>query len=545
MDRMKFERFATRRAKRQLGIWLLVTVLVFGVGAWWNAAGASSSPLAMPLPVVDRSEPSPTASSALSVAHEFQAATTAREIVGQGVVAVTVLDANGRAIPRIEVIVSWPRRSRMVRGSWSASSPPRIDLEARSVAEPSPRSVTESVRGITDADGRWRTPALERCTCDVHLTVDSSVGKSVLVDNEQVDVVLQLPPDEVCVRVAAERDGEPFHGLVNFLHAQDGLTACSVTTEPPEPRLAIVASGQYRLEVLAADQPLGVLGRRELSVPAYAGQIDVTVAVDGARAEIRARRASEPCQRFEVHVEESRPDPQQRPRRRKTAKGGLAVFEDLTPGEWSACIEGPDVVRAVHAFTIAAGDRRVEVDVSLEPAGTIELVLRSSTGSWFPPELVPPLTGRGKRFECVDLGKVSFGAAPSRGIGYLAVPIGPVELVCSDTIASESISFLPFDPPRAVALDVVRSHHQLMVDIIGRARVQLFAAEASGRQDPTATLEVFAGALRVQPIVVPLHGGWLAYLPPGDYRAVVTKAGTTREHMVRVERRSLELRLRP
>ena len=85
----------------------------------------------------------------------------------------------------------------------------------------------------------------------------------------------------------------------------------------------------------------------------------------------------------------------------------------------------------------------------------------------------------------------------------------------------------------------------LTVDVVRRARVELVAASASGREDATAKLSLFAGPRRVRAPEPGRSSQWSGWLPPGDYRAVIERGSARREHDFVVLRSDVRLRLRP
>jgi len=78
-----------------------------------------------------------------------------------------------------------------------------------------------------------------------------------------------------------------------------------------------------------------------------------------------------------------------------------------------------------------------------------------------------------------------------------------------------------------------------------RALVDLRACEAGGREQFSATIEVFAGEQRVRSHEVNGCQRFRSHLPPGDYRVQIDRGGVLREHALVVGRDDIHLRLRP
>ena len=78
-----------------------------------------------------------------------------------------------------------------------------------------------------------------------------------------------------------------------------------------------------------------------------------------------------------------------------------------------------------------------------------------------------------------------------------------------------------------------------------RAMVDLRACEANGREQFDAKISVFAGDQQVRSHKVRGSQRFLSFVPPGDYRVVIDRKGTVREHSLVVARQDVRLRLRP
>jgi len=164
---------------------------------------------------------------------------------------------------------------------------------------------------------------------------------------------------------------------------------------------------------------------------------------------------------------------------------------------------------------------------------------------------LPPLRCGAREIPCGDIGKDLVPRRDHTVPGFAGVPPGPAEWPLVDREVDGAVQFVMFEPLPAPRLEVVgRGQNVLTVCVEPRAFVDLVACHRGGMEAPFARIRVFRGERRVVPIGEPDRSRWQAFLPPGEYRVEIEYGaagdapGERREHVLFVQHRDVNLRLR-
>lgn len=392
------------------------------------------------------------------------------------------------------------------------------------------------MRVTTEADGAFAFADLPPGAFVIRTWIHSLDVTLELAAGEQREVELRLRPDEVLLLGSVTSHGRPLVGCHVLFDAGDPMR-----TDKAGRFFRIGPACELGLRLLSSHSAVGERDHLELasvtlplqSAPArYLWSIDIPT----SRVELALMPAGLPAMaklQFELRGLLG-DDPEPRQLVFAAANGRSVVCEDLPPGRWSVRPRAPTLgdVTPIE-FDNRDGPAEMSMSFDVSPMGHVRLVARDARGRelLIPADLMPPLCD-GARELAATLGGDASGSVRDAGLGYYGVPAGVYQLVCEDEEAADgALRFLPFDPlpPRQVHVEVLcEAIVELQVE--PRALVELRATEGFGREEPFASIAVFAGERAVQVWQAPRPSRWRGYLPPGAYRAVVTgKAGERTE----------------
>ncbi len=385
------------------------------------------------------------------------------------------------------------------------------------------------------AAGTWTLRCHELPSCAEVCTL--AVG-------EVREVELRMPSDHAIVTGVLRRGGvtrDDFHIEVLRGKSQLSTNACSkagLTT--------MLAAGTYELRTwMPALGPSAWYSRHTLVVPPGVPRVHFDYEVGGTDIEVVVRGTAV-VGRDEVGIDVNGAglDNAADVYTAHASKVGETTRFVLPPGNWRIAASGPGIAALPeHRVGIDVGTPPIRIEHMAVPGANVRLELCDVHGRRFTPapELMPVLRAAGMERPCM------LGANGKRGqpIVYTSVPLGAATLGFEDREADGVRTFLPFAPQ--AALDVVVGTEGAVVPLTvqRRAFVDLRACEASGREDFAACILVFAGTVRVRGRDDPAAQRWAGWLPPGEYRVAIERAGVTRERIVTVGETDLTLRLRP
>jgi hypothetical protein len=308
-----------------------------------------------------------------------------------------------------------------------------------------------------------------------------------------------------------------------------------------------VPPGAYEVQVFTDVWPVAPIGVHAVVVP-HAARTTWRLAVAATDLEVVVHDADgNPAAAFTARLDGVLAGNGERAVREFAGRQGRAAFERIPAGRWTVAVRSAGFVAPPPRELVTQGSiPRERVDFLVAPATVVPLVLQRPDGSpWrLDPALLPWLDVGDQHVPCTALGDGERGARVP--IGYAGVPIGRAVLRLQDREQGGEHVFLPFDPLPERHCEVRPGQPApLVLDVVPRAFVDLRACEASGREDFTARLQVFAGQRAVCRQPEDKAYRWAAHLPPGDYRVTVERPGHFREHALCVDRADVTLRLRP
>lgn len=321
----------------------------------------------------------------------------------------------------------------------------------------------------------------------------------------------------------------------------------------------LLSPGSYVVRVWnsAADRVDGegrlVVAERELAVPAGAVSVPCDLDVPDLRIAVRAEGAGDgPIAGLQFEVQRAADPERAATQLRQGAAGGrVAEFGNLGLGEWTVVAHAPSLlpVEPVRCELSAAAPQ-ASVVLPVQLGGVVRLVPRTRVETAFltPPAVPVLVTSRGNELPGGTLRSDSRGLALTNdgSFGFAGVPVGRAELRVLDHTTAERVTFLPFEPLPAVAIDVQPGdHNRIELDLQRRAVVKLRVVDAVGRDDLAVTkLTVFAGERVVQGEATRTTR-WRSPLPAGDYRVEIERPTGNRRERLQVGQQDLELILRP
>lgn len=379
-----------------------------------------------------------------------------------------------------------------------------------------------------------------------------SVGATLGVAAEEFDLAAGEPRHCAFVVPGVLVDGSVHAGaaavpFARYIVHRAGEEQCRGRADAHGTFTLAVPPGAYEVQVLTDVWPVAPIGVHAVVVPA-AARTTWRLAVAATDLEVVVHDADgNPAAAFTARLDGVLAGNGERAVREFAGRQGRAAFERIPAGRWTVAVRSPGFVAPPPRELVTQGAiPRERVDFLVAPATVVPLVLQRPDGSpWrLDPALLPWLDVGDQHVPCTALGDGERGArAP---IGYAGVPIGRAVLRLQDREQGGEHVFLPFDPLPDQRCDVqLGLPASLVFDVVPRAFVDLRACEASGREDFTARLQVFAGQRAVCRQPDDKAYRWAAHLPPGDYRVTVERPGHFREHALRVDRADVTLRLRP
>ena len=310
-----------------------------------------------------------------------------------------------------------------------------------------------------------------------------------------------------------------------------------------------LAPGTYEVRVQSDIWPVAPLGEHTLVVPPGVVRTTWRLTAAGTDLEVLVRDPDgNAASGFVVRLDGVLAANHERAVREFHGTDGRAVFEQIPEGAWQVSIRVAEFVAPPPQELVTRRSMpRERLLFSVTPAGIVPLVLLRPDRTPFrvDPELLPWLRVGDQHLPCVAF-VAAEGTALPKQIGYLGVPPGRASLTLADVTNADGIEYLPFEPAPTLTFDVVRgATPPLQVTVMPRAEVDLRGCETGGREDVGARVQVFAGDREVRGRLRLPAQRWLGWLPPGDYRVVVTRPSGAREHALRVDRADVQLRLRP
>jgi hypothetical protein len=447
---------------------------------------------------------------------------------GTGGIAGVVSDAFGVPAPRVGLILQRPQ-----------------PVRARRLVLDRPLDLPATWGLVSDAEGAFAQGGLDPGDYTLDVT-GADLTQVLRVEPDAVtSVSLHLPRGKVLTTGCIVRGGKraPAHVRVGvnygFADADGWIT---MLLPPGRHLLEVMRTGSEQVREL-------VLGRHELFVPEDTGTLRYEFPLRGADVVAAAESAAGPHRHQVALIVTGTPELGGEPVSMRSAGAeGTAGLPNVPPGRWQAVMLGTHLQRTEpQSFEIGADTEHVALSFAAVAGATVFLVLRTADGR--PPKLpfaaLPRLATTAGPIAAEDLRGV-LGAPAHTKAGYLGVPAGAAELLASDPEPDGEVTFLGVEVPAGVSLLVrPQSNEILTVDVVPRPRVELVAADASGREDSTARLSLFAGARRVRAPVPGRGSQWHGWLPTGSYRVVIERGSARRDHEFAVGRSDVRLRLRP
>jgi hypothetical protein len=218
----------------------------------------------------------------------------------------------------------------------------------------------------------------------------------------------------------------------------------------------------------------------------------------------------------------------------------------LPAGRWRATVTIADFRVEPRDFVTGLDDGRQVLSLAALPAASLLLTLRPSSPFFPAPaaDRMPALVVDGRAVTCKVLRIERRGQAPP-AFAYWGVPPGKATLCFQDRIDGDELVVLPFEPIAPVTIDLALGRNEVAVDVVPRAFVNLCGCDESGMEMSTAVLTVWVDGHRVRNRDATTPQRWLGWLPPGVHRVVIDRKGTSREHVLRVDRTNVSERYRP
>jgi len=409
-------------------------------------------------------------------------------------------------------------------------------------------------RVAADEEGAYAFKVVEAGEYELATDPYGLVSKKLTLEVDQrIDFDLRLPDSFVATTGRLIRGGKPQKMLQLWRRRDDDEWQRSSANEV------------YRIVLPAGPNTMGVVNRSSLTrpdlpsvehvlhIPSGVALFDWTILVPASDLHVTVHdKMGLAVEDAKVTIRYLSDGVGEHTVSRPTAAKGC-WFSFLAAGKYEVSVQGEELVDVpVQEITIAQVDRREHLHFVTPRAVTVRLLLRHGRRELrsMPPANMPLLRGVDHQGQPHDYSYErksgsSWDRARERA-GYFGVPPGEVTVVAEDQLIDREWRYLGFD---AVGEHVVHAAaaapNTLELSVIPRARVDLRACHKSGREQLSASIEVFAGEHRV-------HNGadggcqrFFSYLPPGDYRIVVDRGGDKREHALRVDRRDIRLRLRP
>ncbi|HEX5050357.1 MAG TPA: carboxypeptidase-like regulatory domain-containing protein [Planctomycetota bacterium] len=523
---------------------LAAAALAIGAAAWWLWL-SSGAPIAPPAPQDAALAADVSLSPAPAGGEQAAPASVRVERPAPGITG-TAADAVGAAL-----------------SGWT------VELFAAASAEPRDEGAEpRELRGLgkrtpTDGRGVFAFEGFAPGTYWVALTHERSCRQRVvLAPGERREVSLRLRADRVAVSGTLTHGGEVDKDRWVAIVCADGRELSAGPDANGHIR-CVLPPGLHRLRVIGTLRAKGggptFLREYPLAVPAGVATSRWQFEVGGTGLVLSVDTgAPDPIEGLAFAVEG------------RTALGdteasfpvavhdGRGALRELPPGSWTVRATSPWLLPVPpQELLVGPGDARLRLVLPARRAAVVRLEIAGPDGRQLalPLASLPPLLVAGEQRPCVDVLRCA-PDPPPRGWrpdlarpavpGYVSVPPERAELLLSDRELDGATLFLPFEPVAGTCIDVVAgATNRLALEVVPRAFVDLRACERSGREDPFARIEVFAGEQRVRSIGSTDSQRWQSYLPPGDYRAVVDRRGRSTESWVRVDRADVQRRLRP
>lgn len=373
-----------------------------------------------------------------------------------------------------------------------------------------------------------------------------------LAKNERLQVSFQLTENEVATTGQVFRSGEVQKSLKVLLREGEHWQWFAS---------AGTGDGVYRFVLPAGENTLGVVaprslvrprvpcGQRRFVVPQNQPRLDwiVVLACVDLVVFTRDERGMLP-EGAQVTVRSLEKDTM------ATNKLSLPVatkgtqFRFLPPGDYEVRVAGKGLARVpVQKLTVAAVNDREELHFVVARATTVKLLAKSAGKELqtLPAGCMPVL--RLGDFDYPYRRIDDYGDRYSgRVYGFQNHPPGNAVIVAKDRIVDGESQFLAFDPlPDQFVQALLDQPNELTLTVTRRALVDLRACESGGREQFSASIEVFAGEQKVRSLPTKFWQRFRSYLPPGDYRVVIDRGGARSERKLKVARRDIRLRLRP
>jgi hypothetical protein len=528
-----------RRAAVVLGLVVLAAMAVFVTWASWRHGQRATAPTPGAAAAV--------AGTAESSAAVGESAAPTPERAPAGVATASIV---GTARWRSgEPLVNWPVTLRRPTAEDEAPRMPAIpivrDLRRDTAPMPSltmtPASPLQTAR--TDANGAFAFAEVPPGAW--RLGLDGAEGGTdvTVAAGERCTVELEVPG--VMVHGSLHRGGVPWPATRVDVHS-GGYRIRQPSCDGASFR-CLLQPGIYEFHLLNPNWPVAPTNVHSIVVPADTPIVARQFEVGGTDLVVDVRLgAGGSCRAFTVRLDGTLVDGA-RAVREFAGIGGRAAFDQVPAGTWQVSVKSPEIRSAPERqWQSTNAIPRDRLEFVVEPAGIVRLALRQAGGRLVrvAADVLPSLVVGDTAVPCVALEHRDGTKWPTR-VGWQNVPAGPVRVRLEDVRRAGEIEFLPFDEVPVVDVDVVPgADNEVVIDVTPRAFVDVRACDSAGREDPKARVEVFDGAIAVvRRAVEPQR--WSGWLPPGDYRLLVTRGGDTREQSLRVGRADVALRCRP
>ncbi len=379
----------------------------------------------------------------------------------------------------------------------------------------------------------------------------------VLGDGVRSDLEWRLPAGQVALTGAVLQRGEPFvSGVVEVWPAGGGKQFVTTAADgqfvafvPPGDATVRVVSGQRMAQLRVDRTDEFFLAAQVVPIAPGVPRANCRIEVATVRLDLAFAAGALPVPKLQFELVGECPLAPMPCRLELRSGDGLhASLPDLPPGHWLIRPVAPSLPAvAPRELDVRGDERELSVAFALPPRGELQLEFRDAGGKEVrvTAARLPALRVGGRDVPCVDLA-LGTGSARSGGeLVYLSLPSGTCTLQLDDTRTAEAVDFLPFAPlpAREVAIAPgVRTKLTLQVE--PRPFVELRATVGSGREDPQAVVQVFAGERSTRSGLPRQRSRWQGYLPPGVYRVVVTDALGEREDSITVDRESVRREFR-
>lgn len=423
----------------------------------------------------------------------------------------------------------------------------------------------------SDDDGNFAFAPLHAGAYHVGLRrFGGGMQQVVLADGERRRVDLQLAQPLCAVTMQLLRNGEPITSgrvKVRFGEADERFVAAeegAFRFQTPPGRYQVLVCGGGAASNSTPWSMAGALYVAELALEVPAGQatfactfalatnpLDVVVTSDGSgplpklQFTVRGTNAwggAESTFTFES------PD------------GRTGSLAELPPGDWTITAESPYLDAEPQPLQVAPGAGAQRVVIDGRRTTVVRLDLREQDGSAYVMPMLaksfadslPPLRCGGRELPCEDVAAALVPRPDGIVLGFQRVPPGLATWSLDDAQVDGVWHFLMFEPLPAAQLDVQPlGDNTLSIYLQPRAFVEIVACQKNGMESPRASVQVWLGQTQVAAVGVVRRSRWQGFLPPAEYRVVIEEApedgdaANRREHHVFVERRNLNLRLRP